>query len=103
MSSWGKNFTPATRLSTWRRISLQLWDDPRDPTVYGNLEINMTRGLEYLRAVSATDSSGQTKVTVTHLVAKAIARALAAHPEANATRSTSTARSLPTPAETCPE
>jgi len=77
----GGRFTPASRLSTWRRISLQLWDEPRDPTVYGNLEINMTRALAYLEELSTV--SGQ-KVTVTHLVTKAIARALAAHPEANA-------------------
>ncbi len=78
---FGRNFSPATRLSTWRQISLELWGEPRDPTVYGNLEINMTRALEYLR--QASQVSG-TKITVTHLVAKAIARALAAHPEANA-------------------
>ncbi|TFH24117.1 MAG: hypothetical protein E4H03_04430 [Myxococcales bacterium] len=77
----GNRFTPASRLSTWRRIALQLWDDPRDPTVYGNLEINMTRALEYLEVLSRETGK---KVTVTHLVTKAIARALAAHPEANA-------------------
>ena len=71
---FGRNFSAATRLSTWRQISLELWDEPRDPTVYGNLEINMTRAIEYLR--QASEESG-IKITVTHLVAKAIARALA--------------------------
>ncbi|RMF22250.1 MAG: 2-oxo acid dehydrogenase [Deltaproteobacteria bacterium] len=77
-----RTFRRATDLSSWRRISLHLWRHPRDPSVYGNLEINMRRACEYLRLVN--ERTGGAKVTVTHLVAKAIARALAAHPEANA-------------------
>jgi len=76
----GRGFKPARGLSAWRRIALELWDDPRDPTVYGNLDINMRRALAYLEAVSTPE----VKVTVTHLVAKAIARGLAERPEANA-------------------
>ncbi len=77
-----RTFRRANDLSSWRRISLHLWRHPRDPSVYGNLEINMRKACEYLRLVNErTDGA---KVTVTHLVAKAIARALAAHPEANA-------------------
>ena len=77
----GGKLSRADHLSSWRRLALHLWNDPRDPTVYGNLEVDMTLALEYLAAVSEPGS--QTKVTVTHLVAKAIAKALAAHPEAN--------------------
>ncbi|RMD83518.1 MAG: 2-oxo acid dehydrogenase [Candidatus Dadabacteria bacterium] len=77
-----KRFERAKELSTWRRIALHLWNHPRDPTVYGNLEINMRTACEYLRQVNELHRGA--KVTVTHLVAKAIARALAEHPEANA-------------------
>ena len=74
-------FKRAERVSSWRRIALHLWDKPRDPTVYGNLEIDMTRALEYLDA--ANRHSGGVPVTVTHLVTGAIALALAKMPAGN--------------------
>jgi pyruvate dehydrogenase E2 component (dihydrolipoamide acetyltransferase) len=77
-----KGFRKARRLSSWRRIALHLWEKPRDPTVYGVLEIEMTRALEYLDRVNAVDSGA--RATVTHLVVKAIAKAVALNPEANA-------------------
>jgi hypothetical protein len=78
----GSRFTRARRLSSWRRISLHMWGPPRDPTVYGNLEIKMPRALAYLEAANA--AAPDARVTVTHLVAKAIAKAVAEHPDANA-------------------
>ncbi len=77
-----RDFTRIKRLSSWRRIALHAWDSPRDPTVYGNLEVNMRRALAYLE--EANRESAQAKATVTHLVVKAIGRALAENPEANA-------------------
>jgi pyruvate dehydrogenase E2 component (dihydrolipoamide acetyltransferase) len=74
-------FTRVDRLSSWRRISLHLWNKPRDPTVYGNLEIDMTTAGRYLEA--ANRLSDGVPVTVTHLVTKAIANAVARYPEAN--------------------
>jgi pyruvate dehydrogenase E2 component (dihydrolipoamide acetyltransferase) len=75
-------FQPLRKLSSWRLLALHLWGKPRDPTVYGTLEIDMSRALQYLDAVNAT--SGSTHATVTHLVVKAIAKAIAVNPEANA-------------------
>lgn len=77
-----RGFREIRGLSSWRVISLNLWDKPRDPTVYGLIDVEMGAALEYLRAVNEMDPGA--KATVTHLVVKAIARALAAHPEANA-------------------
>ena len=77
-----KSFRKARRLSSWRRIALHLWEKPKDPTVYGILEIDMTRALEYLEAVNPPGDPA--RVTVTHLVVKAIAKAIAANPESNA-------------------
>jgi pyruvate/2-oxoglutarate dehydrogenase complex dihydrolipoamide acyltransferase (E2) component len=73
-------FTPFRNLSSWRRISLHAWKRPADPTVYGTLEIDMERALRYLRGVR--DEIGP-HVTVTHLVAKALALAIRQHPKAN--------------------
>lgn len=74
-------FRRLRRLSSWRSISLHTWSAPRDPTVYGSLELDATAALEYVRAQS--ERTG-VKVTLTHLVGKAIANAIAARPEVNA-------------------
>jgi pyruvate/2-oxoglutarate dehydrogenase complex dihydrolipoamide acyltransferase (E2) component len=75
------SFKRSRKLSSWRSISLHAWGKPRDPTVYGNLEIDASHALEYVRAQS--DASGA-KVTLTHLVGKAIADAIATRPDVNA-------------------
>ena len=74
-------FKRSRKLSSWRSISLHTWAKPRDPTVYGSLEIDATNALEYVHAQAATSS---VKVTLTHLVGKAIADAIALRPEVNA-------------------
>lgn len=78
-------FRRADRLSSWRTIALNLWDKPRDPTVYGLIEVDMTRSLQYLDQLNSRNDTS--RATVTHLVVKAIARALAAQPRANAVAS----------------
>jgi hypothetical protein len=75
-------FLEKKRLSSWRIVSMNLWDKPRDPTVYGLIDVEMTRALEYLDALNSLRPDA--KATVTHLVVKAIASAVAAYPEANA-------------------
>jgi pyruvate dehydrogenase E2 component (dihydrolipoamide acetyltransferase) len=67
--------------SSWRRISLGTWGSPADPTVYGWLEIEVSRARAYLEALNTTQP---TKVTMTHLVGKAVAMAIRARPEVNA-------------------
>jgi pyruvate/2-oxoglutarate dehydrogenase complex dihydrolipoamide acyltransferase (E2) component len=81
-----RGFRRDERLSSWRTIALNLWDKPRDPTVYGLIDVDMTRALDYLEQLNSR-SAGGAHATVTHLVVKAIARALAAHPRANAVAS----------------
>ncbi len=75
-------FRRADRLSTWRRIALHIWRAPADPTVYGNLEIDMREALEYLETVNTRDR--RAPATVTHMVVKAIATALRDFPDSNA-------------------
>ena len=70
----------ATKLSSWRRLSLAAWDRPRDPTVYGWLELDVSRALPYLEEL---ERSSHVKVTLTHLVGKAVALAIADCPEVN--------------------
>lgn len=68
-------------LSTFRRIAIGSWRTTFDPSVYGTMEIRMDKALEYIEAFRA--ASGK-RLTITHMVAKAIASALAACPDANA-------------------
>lgn len=74
-------FKKLRRLSSWRRISLGTWDAPRDPTVYGWLEVELSGVHAYL---DAQNREAPAKVTITHLIGKAVANAIAARPEVNA-------------------
>ncbi|HEY2772947.1 MAG TPA: 2-oxo acid dehydrogenase subunit E2 [Candidatus Binatia bacterium] len=76
-------FRRADRLSSWRRLAVHVWKTPADPTVYGVLEVDMRRSLEYLAALNSSPDGGA-RVTATHLVVKAIAKAIAETPDSNA-------------------
>jgi pyruvate/2-oxoglutarate dehydrogenase complex dihydrolipoamide acyltransferase (E2) component len=69
-------------MSSWRKIAPAIWSDPRDPQIYGELELDATLVLGFIEDVRA--SSGA-HVTVTHVVGRAVAHALALHPELNCT------------------
>lgn len=62
-------------------MAVHAWSAPRDPTVYGIIDVDAARALAFVEKVRA--ESGQ-KVTLTHLVGKAVAAAIAARPEVNA-------------------
>ncbi|MBA3550478.1 MAG: 2-oxo acid dehydrogenase subunit E2 [Nannocystis sp.] len=67
-------------VSTFRRLALAAWGAPVDPTIHGTLEIDATAALDYLeRARGRSD----VKVTLTHLVGRALATVLAEYPELN--------------------
>ena len=73
-------FTPYRNLSTWRRVALSAWGPPMDPTAYGTLEIDCENALAFVAQLRA--ESGE-KVTLSHLVGKAVALAIASRPEVN--------------------
>jgi pyruvate/2-oxoglutarate dehydrogenase complex dihydrolipoamide acyltransferase (E2) component len=75
------SFRRVERLSSWRRLALHAWPAPRDPTVYSSLDVDMTRALDLLDRVRRETGI---RASVTHLVIKAIATALARNPNANA-------------------
>ena len=74
-------FTKQLKLSTWRKIALHTWRGAADPTVYGTIEFDMGNAQRYLAAVREKTGA---KVTVTHLIGKAVAIAIAERPEVNA-------------------
>ncbi len=67
-------------LSSWRRMAAVAWSAPDDPTIYGTIDLDMTRALEFLPREA--ERTGE-HLTVTHLITKALADTLAAHPECN--------------------
>ena len=77
----GSNFTPYPNPSLFHRWAAAQWRRPKDPSIYGATEIDMEAALTFLDRVR--DEWGL-QVTVTHLVAKALAMAIARHPETNA-------------------
>ena len=68
-------------LSTFRKIALADWRNPNDPTVYGTLEVDAGPALAYIERIRSQSDS---RVTITHLVGRAVALAIASYPEINA-------------------
>jgi len=72
---------PKTDLSSFRKIAIGTWRTAKDPSVYGALELEMDATLAYIEAFR--ERTGK-RLTLTHLMAKAVALALAEMPDANA-------------------
>lgn len=68
------------RWTVWRKLSLNTWSEPDDPTIYGLLDVDAGPLVDFLARRSA--ESG-VKCTITHAVTRAIAMTLRRHPEAN--------------------
>lgn len=68
-------------IDTWRKIAAASWDRPVDPQIYGELEVDAERLLDFIER--ERERSGE-HVTVTHLVGRALALAFAANPDLNA-------------------
>ncbi|MFU8840747.1 MAG: 2-oxo acid dehydrogenase subunit E2 [Nitriliruptoraceae bacterium] len=63
-----------------RKLAIASWRPPREPNMYGKLELEATEALRYLEEVR--ERTGE-RVTLTHLVARATGAALAAEPTLN--------------------
>lgn len=73
--------TPLPEYSAFRRLALGSWRTAKDPTIYGMLEVRAEPCLEYIEAFRQRTG---VRLTVTHLVTKAVGEALRRCPEANA-------------------
>ena len=67
-------------ISPWRKISMGMWSDPDDPTIYGKETVDVSNLTTYLEEV--TEASG-VKVTMPAFSAKMMADILADHPDLN--------------------
>ncbi|WP_224250238.1 2-oxo acid dehydrogenase subunit E2 [Hyalangium gracile] len=73
--------TPKTDISSFRKLAIGSWKTTYDPTVYGTLTVRMDKALAYIEAFRQRTGI---RLTVTHLMTKAMGEALRRCPEANA-------------------
>lgn len=67
------------KVPPFRRAAVGTWGHPTDPQIYGTLEVDLTKA--YAWRDSLPDSGP--RLTVTHMVARAIALAMAEYPDLN--------------------
>jgi pyruvate dehydrogenase E2 component (dihydrolipoamide acetyltransferase) len=65
----------------FRKIAIGTWRTTYDPQVYGTMVVRMEKALAFIEAYRERTSK---RLTVTHVVAKAVAMAFAKMPDANA-------------------
>jgi pyruvate dehydrogenase E2 component (dihydrolipoamide acetyltransferase) len=69
------------RASSWRKLAPLVWGKPNDSTIYGILDVDVSKALPYLERKAAETGC---KLTLTHLVTRALALTFKRHPECNA-------------------
>jgi pyruvate/2-oxoglutarate dehydrogenase complex dihydrolipoamide acyltransferase (E2) component len=69
------------KLSSFRKIAIGTWTTAYDPSVYGTLKVRADKALAYLEEFRRRTGK---HLTVSHLMAKAVALTLADMPDANA-------------------
>jgi pyruvate dehydrogenase E2 component (dihydrolipoamide acetyltransferase) len=77
----GKKFIRLKNPTSWRKISIAAWKAPNDPTVYGTFTLDVTEALDYLKRMN--EENPEIKVTINHLVSKALALTLQKFPDMN--------------------
>lgn len=73
-------FRPSGRIPAWRKLALSTWSTPSSPAAYGVLDLDCEAALAW--AARAREATGE-RVTLTHVVGKAAAVAIASAPETN--------------------
>lgn len=68
------------RMSTRRKLAIASWAPPREGNIYGKMVFDVDEALRYLAWLRETTGE---KITITHLVGKAVGMALAASPGLN--------------------
>ncbi len=68
-------------LTPFRRLAIGTWRTAYDPSVYGTLQVRMDRAMEYIEEYRRKTG---VRLTVTHLVGRAMVEVLKRMPDANA-------------------
>jgi pyruvate dehydrogenase E2 component (dihydrolipoamide acetyltransferase) len=75
-----RTFRPLEPLLGWRRVAVHAWRPPRDPSVYAIVDVPVQGALAYIDKVREATGA---RVTVTHMVARAVALGIRAFPQMN--------------------
>jgi pyruvate dehydrogenase E2 component (dihydrolipoamide acetyltransferase) len=75
-----RTFRPLEPLRGWRRVAVHTWRPPRDPSVYAIVDVPVRGALDYVERVR--EATG-VRITVTHMVARAVALGIRAFPQLN--------------------
>jgi pyruvate dehydrogenase E2 component (dihydrolipoamide acetyltransferase) len=75
-----RTFRPLEPLRGWRRVAVHTWRPPRDPSVYAIVDVPVRGALDYIERIR--EATG-TRVSVTHMVARAVALGIRAFPQLN--------------------
>ena len=68
------------QIPPFRKLAMGTWDHPGDPQIYGILEVDLTESDKWL-AERPPDAQ---RVTITHMVVRAVGLAMARYPDLNA-------------------
>jgi pyruvate dehydrogenase E2 component (dihydrolipoamide acetyltransferase) len=68
-------------VSSFRKIAIGTWRNAYDPSVYGTLQLRMDEAVRYLAEFRAKTGK---RLTISHMMAKAVAQVLKELPDANA-------------------
>jgi pyruvate/2-oxoglutarate dehydrogenase complex dihydrolipoamide acyltransferase (E2) component len=68
------------KVTGWRKLASSAWGHPNDPQIFGDLEFDATALLSFIE--EARDAHGD-RLTVTHVVGRALAHAFGEHPDLN--------------------
>ena len=74
-------FRAVENVSSFRQMAAGMWRHPRDPTIYGSMDLDVAETLAFLERFRARTGR---KLTITHVVGRAVAAAFERHPELNA-------------------
>ena len=74
-------FKPLENPSSFRKMAASMWHAPNDPHIFGALDVDATETLEFIEHYNKFYG---VKITITHVVARAVSIALSRHPELNA-------------------
>jgi pyruvate/2-oxoglutarate dehydrogenase complex dihydrolipoamide acyltransferase (E2) component len=73
-------FVPMPKASSFRRMAAAMWRAPADPSIHGAMDVDVTRTLD---AIASFRTRTGRKLSITHVVAQAVARTFELHPELN--------------------
>jgi pyruvate/2-oxoglutarate dehydrogenase complex dihydrolipoamide acyltransferase (E2) component len=74
-------FRPLKNPTSFRKMAAAMWRPPNDPHIFGALDVDATAALDL---IDRYNHRYGTKITVTHIVVRALAIALSRHPDLNA-------------------